>query len=327
MANSKQLKALLKAHASGDDDHFYTIAMQVAANEAKQGHGKIATELRELIDDAKSKRRLPTLESTPTQITQPRGEMSSLLEVSYPKQSLEQMVLSQHISDDLHRIIKEQKLDPKIRSHGLTPSRKLLLVGPPGTGKTMTASALAGELGIPLFLVRLDNLITKFMGETAAKLRVIFEAIKNTRGIYFFDEFDAIGSNRGLMNDVGEIRRVLNSFLLMLEQDDSRSVIIAATNHPEILDHALFRRFDDVIEYHHPTTEEAGKILRNRISGFFNGNLNWNFLGENLSSLSQAEITRIADNAMKDAIINDREHVTEERLVKAFQSRKKPVHT
>ncbi len=112
----------------------------------------------------------------------------------------------------------------------------------------MAASVLAGELGIPLFLVRLDSLITKFMGETAAKLRQVFDSITDMRGVYFFDEFDAIGSQRGLANDVGEIRRVLNSFLQMIENDQSNSLIVAATNHPEILDYALFRRFDDVIE-------------------------------------------------------------------------------
>ena len=107
----------------------------------------------------------------------------------------------------------------RILEHGLAPRRKLLLVGPPGTGKTLTASVLAGELGLPLLQVRLDGLITKFMGETAAKLRQIFDATGRTRGVYFFDEFDAIGSQRGLANDVGEIRRVLNSFLQMIEQD------------------------------------------------------------------------------------------------------------
>ncbi len=124
----------------------------------------------------------------------------------------------------------------------------------------MTASALAGELGIPLFVVRLDAFITKFMGETA-KLRQVFDAVTSTRGVYFFDEFDAIGSQRGMANDVGEIRRILNSFLLMIEQDDSNSVIVAATNHPDILDEALFRRFDDVVEYHVPSKAEVQALL------------------------------------------------------------------
>ena len=120
----------------------------------------------------------------------------------------------------------------RILDHGLSPRRKLLLVGPPGTGKTLTASVLAGELGLPLLEVRLDGLITRFMGETAAKLRQIFDATDQTRGVYFFDEFDAIGSERAIANDVGEIRRVLNSFLQMIEQDRSHSMVIAATTIP-----------------------------------------------------------------------------------------------
>ena len=138
------------------------------------------------------------------------------------------MVLGSQVAGQIDRILKEQRLHSRIREHGLSPRRKLLLIGPPGTGKTMTASVLAGELGIPLLSVRLDALITKFMGETAAKLRQVFDAVSDVRGVYFFDEFDAIGSQRGLANDVGEIRRVLNSFLQMIENDHSNSLIVAA---------------------------------------------------------------------------------------------------
>ncbi len=161
-------------------------------------------------------------------------------------------MLSPGTKRKLDRVIREHKAIQVIRSSGLAPRRKLLLSGKPGTGKTLTASALAGELGLPLFVVRLDGLITKFMGETAAKLRLVFETLTQTRGVYLFDEFDSIGSARGLTNDVGEIRRVVNSFLQMVEQDHSDSLVIAATNHVGILDHALFRRFDDVIEYELP---------------------------------------------------------------------------
>lgn len=174
-------------------------------------------------------------------LTQPRGELSGLLEASYPKLKLNDMVLSTLVSENLVRLLKEQQHIQKIRSYGLAPRKKLLLIGLPGTGKTLTASALAGELGLPLFVVRLDTLMTKFMGETAAKLRLIFDAIQQTRGVYLFDEFDSIGSQRGLTNDVGEIRRVLNSFLQMLEQDDSNSLLVAATNHVQILDGVLCR--------------------------------------------------------------------------------------
>lgn len=321
MANSKQIKALLKAHVNGDDDHFFAVAMQVAASEAKRGHGKVAGDLRALIDDAKSKRhnRITQVKATP--IAQPRGELADVLEVSYPQNVLPQMILSGSVSARLQRIIKEQRHYPKIRTHGLSPRRKLLLVGPPGTGKTMTASALAGELGIPLFLVRLDRLITKFMGETAAKLRVVFDSVKNVRGVYFFDEFDAIGSQRGLVNDVGEIRRVLNSFLQMIEQDDSNSIIIAATNHPEILDYALFRRFDDIVEYEFPSPTEVEKLLENKLAGFISNKFNWNIISEVAHTLSHADISRAAEDAMKDAIIHNRECVKENELLLTLNER------
>ena len=247
MASAEQIKALLKSHMNGDDSHFYSVAMQLAAHEAKLGHGKVAIELRELINTAKSQSSITS--DRPVPLAKPRGELADLLDASYPKSRLSDMVLDDTLEGRLKRIIKEQLFFDKLREHGLSPRRKLLLVGPPGTGKTMTAAVLAGELGIPLFLVRLDTLITKYMGETAVKLRQVFNATDATRGVYFFDEFDAIGSQRGLANDVGEIRRVLNSFLQMIEQNRSNSVIVAATNHPEILDYALYRRFDDVIKY------------------------------------------------------------------------------
>ena len=239
MASAEQIKALLKSHIDGEDDRFFSVAMQVAAHEARLGHGKLAAELRSLIDEAKGRRGA----GSPVPIGCPRGELANLLEASWPKIRLGEMVLHDVLADQIQRVIREQRHAGRIVEHGLSPRRKLLLTGPPGTGKAMTASVLAGELGLPLFQVRLDGLITKYMGETAAKLRQIFDATSRTRGVYFFDEFDAIGSQRGIPNDVGEIRRVLNSFLQMIEQDHSHSLVVAATNHPTILDPALFRRF------------------------------------------------------------------------------------
>ena len=178
MASADQLKALVKSHISRDDGQFYSIAMQVAAHEAKVGHGKLAEELRDLIDAAKA--RITTLESGKlVPLARPRGELVNLLQVSYPQNRLSDMVLDKKLGSQIQRIMEEQRQNARIREYGLSPRRKLLVVGPPGTGKTMTASVLAGELGIPLFLVRLDALITKFMGETASKLRQIFDAISD----------------------------------------------------------------------------------------------------------------------------------------------------
>jgi SpoVK/Ycf46/Vps4 family AAA+-type ATPase len=322
MASAEQIKALLKSHLSGDDSYFYSVAMQVAAHEAKRGHGKLALELRDLIDAAKLKASKSELTSKPIPLNKPQGELAGLLSVSYPHSRLSDMVLDQSIEDSLNRIIKEQRFFGKIKQHGLSPRRKLLLVGPPGTGKTMTASALAGELGVPLFSVRLDSLITKFMGETAAKLRQIFDAIANVRGIYFFDEFDAIGSQRGQANDVGEIRRVLNSFLQMLEHDNSNSVIIAATNHPEALDYALFRRFDDMIQYGLPNEEQITSILKSRLAAFKPKRLAWKRVATASIGMSYAEISKAIDESLKDAIIQDKTSVEEIDLLSMLEERK-----
>lgn len=327
MASSEQLKALIKSHISRDDGHFYSIAMQVAAHEAKLGHGKLAEELRVLIDAAKTRlgqdtsgKVVPIAGALQTG-GKPRGELANLLTVTYPANRLSDMVLDEQASQQLARIIKEHRLLARIKEHGLSPRRKLLLVGPPGTGKTMTASALAGELGIPLFVVRLDALITKFMGETASKLRQIFDAISDIHGVYFFDEFDAIGFQRGATNDVGEIRRVLNSFLQMIESDQSNSLIVAATNHAEVLDYALFRRFDDVLEYHLPTTEQALDLMRTRLGSFTPKPFKKDELAEQARGLSYAEICRAVDESIKEAIMREQNKVQRTELVRALAER------
>lgn len=322
MASADQLKALLKSHIEGDQGRFFSVAMQVAAHEAKLGHGKLAEELRDMVDAAKRHGQTVGSAGNLVPINKPRGELSGLLTVSYPKARLSDMILENAISEKLNRTIKEQRFFTKLHEHGLSPRRKLLLVGPPGTGKTMTAAVLAGELGIPLFLVRLDSLITKFMGETAAKLRQIFDAVGSVRGIYFFDEFDAIGAQRGQANDVGEIRRVLNSFLQMIEQDQSNSLILAATNHPEILDYALFRRFDDVIEYGLPNQEQAIALLKERLAGFKPIRPNWKQVAEQTKGLSYADIARAADEAIKDAIIHEQHHIAPADLLRTLAERK-----
>lgn len=322
MASAEQIKALLRSHIEGDEGRFLSIAMQVAAHEAKLGHGKLAEELRDMIDAAKSRSQNMAGAGKLVPLNKPRGELVGLLSVSYPHTRLSEMILDDTVSKKLKRTIKEQRFFAKLKEHGLSPRRKLLFVGPPGTGKTMTAAALAGELGVPLFLVRLDALITKYMGETAAKLRQVFDAITEVRGIYFFDEFDAIGSQRGMANDVGEIRRVLNSFLQMIEQDQSHSVIIAATNHPDILDYALFRRFDDMIQYGLPNQEQVVAVLKARLAGFHAERFAWSKIAEHAAGLSHAEISRATDEAIKDSIIHDRDTVSEADLVRMLEERK-----
>jgi SpoVK/Ycf46/Vps4 family AAA+-type ATPase len=156
---------------------------------------------------------------------------------------------------------------------------------------------------LPLFTIQFDGLITKYLGETAAKLRLIFDAMQETRAVYFFDEFDALGGERAAKNDVGEIRRVLNSFLQFLEQDESDSLIVAATNHPGLLDRALFRRFDSVVEYGLPTAEVAAVVMRARLALLDTSEVDWPKTVEAAAGLSHAELTRACEHMAKNAVL------------------------
>jgi SpoVK/Ycf46/Vps4 family AAA+-type ATPase len=324
MATADQVKALIRSHADGDDPRFYAIAMQVAAQAARSGHGKFAQELRELVDQVKARAKAvePVRGPKPVPLTQPRGELAGLLTVGYPKTRVVDLALTDALRARLDRVLTEQRQRDRIREHGFTPIRKLLLVGPPGTGKTMTAAALAGELGLPLFSIQLDGLITKYMGETAAKLRLVFDALQSTRGVYLFDEFDALGGERGSKNDVGEIRRVLNSFLQFLEQDESDSLVLGATNHVGLLDRALFRRFDAVLEYGLPSAEIAGRVMRARLGLLDTAAIDWDAAAKAAEGLSHAEIAMACEQAAKNAILDHTTSVRDSALALALEERR-----
>ncbi len=323
MANAQQIKALIESHIKGDDSRFYSIAMQVAARAAKSGHVRLAHDLKALVDEAKSK--APPLGSHPVPILRPQGELAGLLHVSYPEVRLQDLVLPNELKARLKRALKEQRARDTLKSHGFEPQRKLLLVGPPGTGKSMTASMMAAELGLPLFTIQLDGLITKFMGETAAKLRLIFDHIRDLRAVYLFDEFDAIGADRGKSDDVGEMRRVLNSFLQFVENDASDAVLVAATNHAQMLDRALFRRFDAMIEYQLPSAEQGIEVMQNRLVAMGTEEVRWKALKEELEGLSHAELTRASDQAAKDSILEGSHEVRHDQLAEALVDRKKSL--
>ncbi len=221
----------------------------------------------------------------------------------------------------LERVIVEQQHTQKLQANDLAPRRKLLLLGPPGSGKTLTASAVAGELRLPLFTILLEGVITKFMGETAQKLRTVFDAMTKTRGVYLFDEFDAIGARRSSGNDVGEIRRVLNSFLQLLENDRSQSIVIGATNHPELLDPALYRRFDDVLVYRLPDGEEIRRLIQSQLGGF-KAKVDWAAVIREAIGLSYAELARAAQEAAKSAVLRDSRVIEPKDLITALHERR-----
>lgn len=321
---ARHILALLNSHIEGDEDQFLSIALQIAAQQAREGHSDDAEKLKRLVQKARDQRRLgsPGGGQTPIPMARPRAELQGLVESTYPKTTLANMVLADGVRGRLARIVRQQQERVALRGFSQKPSTHLLLVGPPGTGKTMTASALAGELRLPLFTVRLESLFSRYLGETAAKMRILFDQIAQTRGVYLLDEFDAIGARRGDPNDVGEIRRVLNSVLAFMEEPNSTdSLVLAATNHVQILDEALARRFDEVVEYILPDSAAARSIVEKRLGKFKLAARSWASLGSAFEGLSPGELVRAADSVVKDAIIDGETKISADALAAALHDR------
>ena len=315
MATAEQLKSLIRAHFSDDSERFYSIALQVAAHEARQGHEATAYDIKEIIDKER-KRNFKSLIKFPQ-------ELNGLVFKEKSDVPLSFMVLSEDIEKRINRIISEYRHQNKLKAHGLNHRRKILLIGPPGVGKTMTAKVLANEIKLPLFTVQVDRLVTKFMGETSAKLRQIFDLIEKEHGIYLFDEFDAIGGKRSKDNDVGEMRRVLNSFLQFIEQDSSDSLIIGATNNPDLLDYALYRRFDDIIYYSNPQSNSRKDLIKNMLGTFSGAKLVWAKILKESDGLSHADLTNACRDSIKEIILSNNKKVNSELLLKNIRERKK----
>lgn len=324
MAAAEQIKSLIKSFSEGDDSRFYATAMQIAAAEARKGRQVLAEELKKIIQDSKkSKINGSTLKRLP--INSAQKELNDLLEFTRPDDKLKDMVLSINLKKSIQRILDEQRQIEKLRQHNLFPRKKILLTGPPGCGKTMTARVISNELSIPLFVIRLDGLISRYMGESIAKLRLIFDTMKEFRAVYLFDEFDSIGTTRNQGNEVGEIKRVLNSFLLQIEKDDSNSLIIAATNMPENLDEALFRRFDDIITYPIPTEEQIFQYYKRELlkSELIDDNILIE-LSKKSIGLNFSDLEKICQDFLKNIIVYGKEKSNLEFLIETINSRKRP---
>ncbi|BCX49854.1 ATPase [Haloferula helveola] len=322
MATASQIKALLTSHSTGDNERFHAVALQLAAAEARKGHQKLADEIRELVNEARRKAQSESAFQKVHSLATPQGEAGELLEPTETHLHISDLVLEDSLRERIERIVQEQKNLSRLKERNLRPRQRLLFTGPPGCGKTITASALANELRLPLFVVRLDSLISRYLGESLSKLRLIFEAAERHRAVYLFDEFDSIGYTRDAAGDVGEMRRVLNAFLVFIEKMKSNSLVIAATNYGRRLDPALFRRFDDLVEFGLPEPPQIRETIERLLRDVAKEKLVWKRIQPAAKGLSYAEITRATEEAIKGMLIHDLPKVTNDALYGALTERR-----
>lgn len=316
------LKLLLQSHAEGDESSFRKAALQLAAAESTAGHVRVAEEIRAIIA------KLPAASTRHQQgpvvdIAAPRGELADILQGGHREERLRDIVLLPEVRETLLRVIAENRSRGRLERFGVSPRRRLLLHGAPGCGKTLAAAVLAGEMGLPLMTVRFDALFSRFLGATAVQLRAIFAEMPRRPGVYLFDEFDSVAKARGDSQDVGEMNRVVTSFLQLVDADMSGSLLVAATNHVELLDRAVFRRFDVIVPFDKPTRDQLVDLLRLRLSTVGLDDDAAARLAGNAEGWSFADVGRACDDAVRTMALDDREWISERDVLSALEELKR----
>jgi SpoVK/Ycf46/Vps4 family AAA+-type ATPase len=245
------------------------------------------------------------------------GGLADLVTTGYPEVRLSDMTLAPATRAQLEQVLHEQRQRDLLGSRGFAPLHRLLLTGPDGTGKSMTASALATELSLPMVTIRIDALIGKYTGETEPKLRVIFDAMASPRTVYLFDDLDAIAARQviGSQFDIVDARRALNMFLAFLDDTQPESLSVVVADHPSLLDDAMLRRFDFVIAYYLPDSAQALDLLRRRLGAMDTSAVSWSEVGDHVKGLSQARLVRAAESAAKRAILDEGDSVSTAALI------------
>ncbi len=305
MIKTEQLLALVNAHINHDDERFREILIQISASEVNKGNKNTALKIESVLKEIEHSEN----NKDAFQMKMLNKDVSDLFLQRDKHYKLDDLVVTSKIKNNIHEIINEYKAKKLLKSYNLENSRKIMLYGPPGTGKTMTAEVIANELDLPFFIIRLESVISKYMGESSQKLSKIFEEISRIPAVYLFDEFDSIACQRDMEHDVGEQRRILNTFLQLLERDDSESIIIAATNDEKSIDKAMFRRFDEKIKYELPDLKQIDNMISKSLQAVpeLKFNSEESKLISSFSLLykgkSQAEIKQICNKALKDAVM------------------------
>lgn len=339
------LKRLFRAIATSDETAINTLLSAVIEEERKKGHALLADQLANIAQKSSKNGTIPqsgsheslpfipasSLKATlqnplptplPTLTELPTSKRSHHpLAINIPRDRLKHhMILPTAVEIRFQRIEREYAARDRLAHHGFRYRQKILLYGTPGCGKTMGAERLAWNTGLPLIRIRFDAVVSSFLGETASNLREVFEAAASHPCLLFIDEFDAIAKSRDDSQEVGEIKRVVNTFLQLLDEYESANgLLVAATNLDKALDSAVWRRFDDAIEVPKPGDKEIEAILKQTLSGIDIGSINWAVILEKMKGFSAAQVIRVAQDAAKRAILEREELVIQEHLEEAIQ--------
>jgi len=308
MARADLLKKLFSSFKHDDKETFYNIANLIIEDERKKNHGILADELKMILFNGNiHKNSINTFKGS---VPKDADKDVSLVEVVYPDKLFADLVIPQEKREVLESIVRDFANWDILVSNGVYPCRRVLFYGPPGCGKTVSAQAIACELGIPLLYVRFDAVVSSFLGETASNIRKVFEYAKNDNWVIFFDEFDAIGRSRNDSTEHGEIKRVVNTFLQQLDNFKGRSLVIAATNFEKSLDYAIWRRFDETVSFELPSPEESLKLFElclKRLNG--PTHIFEQYLVQ-LENFSHSDIEKVCHTIMKQCILDGRKIFT-----------------
>ena len=317
MARADLLKKLFRAYRDSDRESFLEVAHSIADEERKKQHFLLAKELLQIIDNGVVAAS-PTLMSAIQPPPRDHEKKIPLLEVKHTNRYFSELVLDQSITDRILRVMQEFRQWDVLDANGLRPSNKLLFCGPPGCGKTATAESISAELGLPLVYVRFDSVVSSLLGETASNLRKVFEYIGRDTWVVLFDEFDAIGRSRDDVTEHGEIKRVVNTFLQLLDNFRGRSILVAATNFEQVLDPALWRRFDEIVRFERPTEVQIYQLLNARLAPVSNPSVSVQGYGKELNGSTFSDVERVTLDILKACALDGRKRLKSEDFSKAL---------